>query len=156
MNITIFNRTYTVRRFGEQTVVRGYVTTSHEDFTVSLDVYPSGSETMQALPEGERRVRRLEAAGSDILHAANQDTGEKGDLLYYHGEWYECISAVLWDHTMLNHWNYVFVLVPQDAAGTIDLSDPGTDEDTESEDGEEESESTEDAADEGDVSDESE
>ena len=136
MNITIFNKKYLVRRFGEQKVVKGYVTTSHEDFTVSLNVHPPGSDTIQALPEGERKIKRLEAAGTDVLHPANQETGEKGDLLYYHGYWYECVSAIEWDHTILNHWEYSFVLVPGDAAGTIDLSEPTDeegDDDSESE-----------------------
>ncbi|MCD8397537.1 MAG: hypothetical protein LUD12_10240 [Lachnospiraceae bacterium] len=66
----------------------------------------------------------MEGHGTDILVAANQDAGVKGDLLYYHGDWYECVSAVEWDHTILNHWNYKFSLVPKDAAGTVDLEEP--------------------------------
>lgn len=124
MNITIFNREYTVRRFGEQKTIRGYVATDYTDFTVSLHVH-AGSENIQAVPEGERKVRRLEAHGTDVLRAADHNGGTKGDLLYYNGDWYECVSAVLWDHTLLNHYNYSFVVVPRDAAGTTDLAPPG-------------------------------
>lgn len=123
MNITIFNKRYWVRRFGEQTEVRGHITTEHEDFTASLNVHP-GSESEQAQPEGERRVRRLEAHGTDLLRSANHDIGQKGDLLWYHGDWYECVSAVEWDHTILNHWNYSFVQVALDAGGSIDMLEP--------------------------------
>lgn len=124
MNITIFNRKYWVRRFGEQQNVRGYLTAPYTDFVASLNVHPLGTDSIQALPEGERKIKRLEAHGTSVLRPANQHTGDKGDLLYYHGEWYECVSAVEWDHTMLSHLNYQFVLVPRDAAGTADLADP--------------------------------
>ena len=124
MNIKIFNKRYWARRFGEQVNVKGYLTTPHSDFSVSLNVHPLGNDAIQALPEGERKIKRLEAHGTDELRPSNQDAGIKGDLLYYHGYWYECISAVEWDHTMLNHLNYQFVIVPKDAAGTIDLADP--------------------------------
>lgn len=122
MNITIFNRNYRVRRFGEQRIVKGYVTTPHKDFTVSLHVHPAGNDTINALPEGERKIKRLDAHGTDILRAADQTAGVKGDLLYYQGAWYECVSAVEYDHTLLSHWNYAFVIVPKDASGTIDLA----------------------------------
>ncbi len=121
LNITIFNKKYRVRRFGEQSVVKGYVTTGHTDFTANLHVHPAGSDTINALPEGERKVKRLEAHGTDVLRSANQDAGVKGDLLYYHGDWYECVSAVEYDDTILAHWNYEFVIVPEDAAKSVDL-----------------------------------
>lgn len=124
MNIRIFNKTYWFRRFGSQSTVKGYVTTPHRDFAASLNVHPPSADTIQALPEGERKVKRLEASGTDVLLASDQARGIKGDLLYYHGDWYECISAIEWDHTILNHWEYVFVLVPKDAAGTVDLAEP--------------------------------
>ena len=128
MNITLFNKKYWARRFGEQKIVRGYATSGRTDFVVSLNVHPLGTDQQLALPEGERRIKRLEAHGTDGLIVANQSTGVKGDLLYYHGYWYECIDAQEWDHTVLSHINYQFVIVPDDIAGTIDLSDaPKTD-----------------------------
>lgn len=124
MNITIFNKKYWARRFGPQRNVKGYLTTTHEDFTVSLNVHPVGNDTIQALPEGERKIKRLEAHGTSVLKPSDHEGNIKGDLLFYHGNWYECISAAEWDHTVLNHINYQFVIVPKDAAGTIDLEDP--------------------------------
>lgn len=125
MNITIFNRKYWVRRFGEQVNVKGFLKTTHKDIVVSMHVHPVGANTMQALPEGERMVKRLEGHNCDTeIFASNQDSGRKGDLLFYGGAWYECVSAVLWDHTILSHWNYQFTLVPLDSANSIDLSAP--------------------------------
>ena len=124
MNITLFNKRYWARRFSGTRIVKGYQTSVYEDFVVSLNVHPMNNDSIQALPEGERLIKRLEAEGSDVLIPADQDSGTKGDLLYYHGKWYECVSAVEWDHTMLSHINYQFTVVPEDGAGTIDLTPP--------------------------------
>lgn len=124
MNITIFNKKYWARRFSDMEIVKGYQTSDHTDFAVSLNVHPMGNDAIQALPEGERMIRRLEAEGTDILIPADQDSGTKGDLLYYHGRWYECVAAEEWDHTLLSHINYKFTVVPEDGAGTIDLTPP--------------------------------
>lgn len=129
MNISIFNRNYRVRRFGEQRYVRGYAASCHTDMMVSLHVHPVGKDTIQVTPGGERKVKRLEAHGTDVLCTANHDAGLKGDLLYYKGAWYECVSAVEYDHTLLSHWNYEFVIVPKDVAGTVDLTDEEDEED---------------------------
>lgn len=128
MNIAIFNKKYWVRRFGEPKNVRGYITSDRKDFAVSLHIHPMGSDAMQALPEGERRMKHLEGHGTDELIPANQETGVKGDLLLYHGEWYECTSAQFWDHTLLSHTNYQFCLVPTNSPRAADITDPPTGE----------------------------
>lgn len=93
---------------------------------VSLNVHPLSTDQIKALPEGERKLKRIEAQGTDTLVVADEATGTKGDLLYYMGDWYECVSAQIWDHTILNHTNYQFVLVPKDASRSIDTEDPPT------------------------------
>ena len=100
MNITIFNKKYWVRRFGNPKNVRGYI---------------MGADSLQALPEGERKMKHLEGHGTDILTPANQETGVKGDLLLYKGDWYECTAAQEYDHTVLGHLNYQFCLVPKNS-----------------------------------------
>lgn len=120
MNISIFNRKYWVRRFGAQKAVKGYFTSDHEDFVASLHVHPMGTDQLQALPEGERNVKHLEGHGTDILLAADQDKGTKGDYLLYKGDWYECTSAQEYDHTLLSHYNYQFVIIPKDSAKSKD------------------------------------
>lgn len=124
MNISLFNKKYWLRHFGKQRVVKGYLTSGKEDRIVSLNVHPLGTDKQQALPEGEREIKRLEAHGTDELVVADKDTNRKGDLLYYHGEWYECVNAQLWDHTVLAHMNYQFVIVPKSGAKSIDTDNP--------------------------------
>lgn len=89
-------------------------------------MHPLSTDQIKALPEGERKLKRLEAQGTDTLVVADEATGTKGDLLYYMGDWYECVSTQIWDHTILNHTNYQFVLVPKDASRSIDTEDPPT------------------------------
>ena len=136
MNITIFNKNYWVRRLGEQKVIKGIVTNGKTDFIASLHIHPTSTDQQMALPEGERKIKRLEGHGSVVLKTANQDTGEKGDLLLYFGDWYECVSAQLHDHTILSHINYQFTLVPRDAAGTIDTANPPEEDPSGKEEGE--------------------
>lgn len=127
MNIRIFSELYWIRRFGDQKNIKGYLASPYTDFCASLNVHPLSTDQVQALPEGERKVKRLEAQGEVKLVAADEKLNRKGDLLYYHGDWYECVSSQVWDHTVLSHFNYQFVLVPTDAAGSIDLEPPAGD-----------------------------
>lgn len=126
MNITLFNKKYWVRRFEEQKEVKGYITSGYHDFVVSMNVHPTGSDGLDHKGAGARRTKHLEGHSSDLLVTADQSRNQKGDLLYYMGEWYECISAQLWDHTVLSHLNYQFSLVPNDASRSMDLVNPPT------------------------------
>lgn len=128
-NIRIFNKNYVVRRFCEQKNINGYLTASYEDFVASMNVHPLSTDAMQALPEGERKVKRLEGHSSVALVTADEKSNRQGDLLYYHGDWYECVSAQMWDHTLLSHLNYQFILVPTDASGTPDTAPPSIEPD---------------------------
>ena len=124
MNIRIFNKNYVVRRFGEQKNFNGYLTSEYEDFVASLNVHPLSADQMQALPEGQRKVKRLEAHGEVKLVVADEKLNRKGDMLYYHRDWYECVSSQIWEHTILSHLNYQFVLVPEDVSQSPDMLPP--------------------------------
>lgn len=122
MNISLFNKDYWLRRFGEQREVKGYLTSDYTDYVVSLNVHPMGSDALQALPEGERSVKHLEGHGNYNLVAANRQANTKGDLLLYNGIWYECTATQMFDHTMLSHYNYQFVEVPNESNGDYDIT----------------------------------
>ena len=125
MNISLFNKLYWLRsEDGQQRLVKGYLVSDKKDGVVSIHVHPLGTDAIQALPEGERKLKRLEGHGSYKLNTGDQGANKKGDLLYYHGDWYECLSCQLHDHTMLAHFNYQFVIVPKDASGATDLKPP--------------------------------
>lgn len=108
----------------EQKNFKGYLTSEYEDFVASLNVHPLSTDQMQALPEGQRKVKRLEGHGEVELVVADEKQNRKGDMLYYHRDWYECVSSQIWEHTILSHFNYQFVLVPDDVSQSPDMLPP--------------------------------
>lgn len=112
MAIGLFKREYTLRRYGEQKIVGGYAAAPYTDTTAILNVQPLSSDDLQALPEGERSVKRVKSFGSEKITAANEYSNVSGDRLFYHGFWYECKSSVYWDHTFLRHYQSEFVILP--------------------------------------------
>lgn len=105
-----------MRRFGKEEIADGYGRASYEDFDAALNVQPLSADELQALPEGERRVKRLKAYGDLIFTTADQSSGRRGDWLLYYDHWYECVSSLGWDHTLLSHCKSEFVEVPEDEA----------------------------------------
>ena len=112
MGIMLFKKPYTVRKHQAQEIVNGYAVAPFFDVTMKLNVAPLGSDDLQALPEGERAVKRVNAFGPDKITSADDAQGVPGDYLYYYGQWYKCISSVYWDHTFLRHYESQFVLLP--------------------------------------------
>lgn len=108
----LFRHNYTIRRHKEQKIIDGYAYAQYEDFEVALNVQPQSSDSISANAEGERRVKRLKAYGDFEFTAADQTRGQRGDFLLYKGVWYECMSALDWDHTILCHNKAEFVEIP--------------------------------------------
>ena len=99
-----FKHQYVARRLKPDTNHGGYSAPGgHEDFLVTLNVQPLSSDELQALPEGQRTVKRIKAIGETKFQPADEETGTEGDRLYYGGKWYECKSCHTWDHTILAH-----------------------------------------------------
>lgn len=115
--LALFKKKYIVRRYGEQSFEGGYEKSNHEDFVTLLDVQPLTSDELQALPEGERVVRRFKAFGAAALRTADAATGTKADLVYVEGAWYEVKSSNPWRHiSLLAHNNVELVLVDKQPA----------------------------------------
>ena len=111
--LKIFRRSFTIRHFGHEEIVDGYRYATYQDREVLLNVQPLFADELQALPEGERRTKRLKAYGNYTFTTADQSTGKRGDWLFYCGRWYECVSSLDWDHTMLWHCKSEFVEVAE-------------------------------------------
>lgn len=111
MAFGIFRRKFTIRHFGKDEVIEGYAHTTYTDTKTKLNVQPLSADELLALPEGERRTKRLKAYGDLTFTTADQSSGRRGDWLLYDGHWYECVSSLNWDHTMLSHCKSEFVEV---------------------------------------------
>lgn len=132
MGIQIFRRQFTVRRFGAEENIDGHSIAPYTDISgVKLDVQPLSTDELQALPEGERRTKRMKAFGDFVFTPADQETGRRGDWLYYkgrmdpEGHWYECVSALGWDHTLLAHCRSEFVQVAKAESYGLDFPEGG-------------------------------
>jgi len=112
MSIGLFKKPYTIRRHGEQTVTDGYAWYPYTDIITRLNVQPQAPNEFDAAPEGDRTIKRLKSWGPAQLTSANEYTGQPGDYLFYKGIWYECLSSVEWDHTMLRHFQSDFTALP--------------------------------------------
>ena len=105
-----FKHDYVARRFKEDTYENGYAAPGgSEDFTVTLNVQPLNDDELQALPEGERTVRHVKTIGEVQFVSADEESDTQGDRLFYEGRWFECKSCHKWDHTLLSHYESVFV-----------------------------------------------
>ena len=123
MAIGIFRRTYTLRRFGEQTITDGYADAPYTEITVRLNVQPLSANELKALPEGERTIKRVKAFGAAKLISADKTAQRPGDWLFCDGEWYECRTCVHWLHTPLHHCEAEFVLLEQQPPQEVDGND---------------------------------
>ena len=75
MGFGIFRRKFKIRRFGEDEIINGYAHAIYTDTETSLNVQPLSADELLALPEGERRTKRLKAYGDLIFTTADQSTG---------------------------------------------------------------------------------
>lgn len=105
--LDIFKRNYVARRYEQQQWKGGYERSPHRDFTVMLNVQPLTADELQALPEGERGVKRFKAFGATTLRGADVKAGTKADLVYIGGDWYEVRSSNDWRHISILSHNYV-------------------------------------------------
>ena len=115
MPLGIFRKPYVVRRREPQKVINGYATSAFSDIYVRLNVQPKVPNKFEGREEGDLTVNRLRAWGADKLTSADELTGTPGDLLFYKGRWYECISCVEWHNTLLAHYQSDFVIMPVDS-----------------------------------------
>lgn len=117
MGMGIFRRAFVIRRFGAENIVNGYGIAQYRDEIATLNVQPLSKDELSALPSGVNRVKRMKAFGDLVFTTADQTAGKRGDWLWYQGKmdpeghWYECVSSLGWDHTMLGHCRSEFVLV---------------------------------------------
>lgn len=134
MGLGIFRRNFVIRRFGSEELVNGYGVAPYEDKVTSLNVQPLSKDELYSLPEGQRTTKRMKAFGDLVFTTADQATGRRGDWLFYQGRmdpeghWYECVSSLGWDHTMLGHCRSEFMQVSEAEARRFPLPETSADD----------------------------
>lgn len=122
MNIQIFNRDYVMRRYAPDG--------SFVESTIHIHLYPEENGTSVPWAETEGIVRHISGHGMVPLREADIAGGTKADRVLYKGRWYECTSSALFDHTVLAHYNYQFIVLPEEAVETITLFNSVYDEES--------------------------
>ena len=112
--LDLFKKTYAARRYGPQKFVDGYEKSSWSDFSVRLNVQPLTADELQALPEGERAVKRYKAFGASGLRTSNVQDGTKADLVFIGDRWYEVRSSNDWHHLPILAHDYVELVQIED------------------------------------------
>ena len=112
VGLSIFRKPYTVRQHGVETRKRGLASSPYTDVKMSLNIQPQAPDSFEGREEGDVTVKQLKSWGNKRLTSADEHNNVPGDLLFYQGAWYECISSVSWSHTPLAHYQSDFVILP--------------------------------------------
>jgi hypothetical protein len=99
---------------------------AYTDLSVNLNVQPLSKNELQALPEGERTIKRVKTFGMDALVSADEHMQTAADLLFYDGLWYECKTCVHWLHTPLTHYEAEFVVLSDQSSEPPIIIEGGT------------------------------
>lgn len=108
-----FGKTYSLRRFEENTIVNGYPTAGYEDIRVFLDVQTISDDEVKE-DTGSRDAMMLKTFGDFPIRCTKQEDGLQPDRLFYDGRWYECSASRLSQNTFIKHWTSTFVLLPEE------------------------------------------
>jgi len=122
MLLGLWQKERTVRRFSPQTTDGGFGYTAHSDIKVMADVQtPDRKQSTDT--DGDSTVQHLKVFSNEKFLTADENSGQRADLLWYQEKWFECRASRLSENTMLAHWTSEFVqLADQPAA-------PGEEED---------------------------
>lgn len=108
----IWKSYYTMRRYGEQQVVRGNVVRSYTESQVFLDIQPVMNE-MTVTEGGKRVIKRITAYGNEMMHTEDVKNGIPADRIYFDGAWFECESSMKYEHSIVSHYTTSFVRVSE-------------------------------------------
>lgn len=134
--MNIFKRNYVLRTYSRQTTKKGYaVIASYKDRMVRLNVQPTVAVDLKNLSEGDRAGKSIKSYGDFPVQTADVKKGYRADRLYYAGEWYECVSSSLYEHTPLYHWKSLYVKVSEvdDTDGEPSIDEDNTDDEADGE-----------------------
>ena len=106
--MNFFRRPYTLRRYREPKIVRGYSSIPYENLTLPMDVQTMGDAVITD-GDGSRSVQRLKVFCDDEILVENTLEKQKADRLWFQGKWFECRSSRLSENTPLRHWTATFV-----------------------------------------------
>lgn len=113
--MNFFRKPYTLRRFSEPKIIRGYPSVLYEERTLLMDVQTM-EDAVITESDGSRSVQRLKVFCDEEVLVENTVRKQKADRLWFQGKWFECRASRLSENTPLRHWTSTFVeCLDQDA-----------------------------------------
>lgn len=106
--MNFFRKPYTLRRYKEPKIIRGYHSIPYEEFTLPMDVQTM-EDTVITTPDGSESVQRLKVFCDEEILVENTVRKQKADRLWFQGKWFECRSSRLSENTPLRHYTATFV-----------------------------------------------
>lgn len=105
MPLGLWRKEHIIRRYsGCMEVQDGYaIPESYNDMIILMDVQTTkkGHTTDES---GDYTLQHLKAFSDDEVMTASEVGKQRADCLWYQGKWFECVSSVLSENTILRHY----------------------------------------------------
>ncbi len=96
---------------GEYNTAGVWVEGQPATLSIPMSVQPMKLSEMEALPEGRRSSRAVKIYSDAELIAADQDTGQNGDIVTWLGKKWEVVSCMPYQGGVIPHWKALAVEV---------------------------------------------
>ena len=125
--MNFLKRPYTIRRYLEPKIVRGYSSIPFEDLTLPMDVQTL-EDMVITTPDGSKSIQRLKVFCDSMILVESEAKQQKADRLWFQDTWFECKSSRLSDNTPLRHWTATFVECLDQEPGPSDKESEGSED----------------------------
>lgn len=106
--MNFFMRPYTLRRYLESQIIRGYHSIPYKELTLLADIQTM-EDVVITMEDGSESVQHLKVFCDEEILVENTAKKQKADRLWFQGKWFECRSSRLSENTPLRHYTATFV-----------------------------------------------
>lgn len=106
--MNFFKRPYTIKRYLEPKIIKGYSSIPYEFLTLPMDIQTL-ENILITMQDGSRSVQQLKVFCDSEILMENEDTQQKADRLWFQNKWFECKECRLSNNTPLRHYTAKFI-----------------------------------------------
>lgn len=110
--MTFFKRKVKIRRHSDTSVINGYHTAAWSEFYADVNVQESNNN-MRPNEEGKSDSMSITTYSDCEFKIADNLNQANADMLEYNSNWYECVSCVFYDNTILKHYTSQWNRLPE-------------------------------------------
>lgn len=109
MPLGLWRKPRIVRRYEASEAKGGYAMPGGAtDIVIKMDVQTL-KKSHTTSDDGDYTLQRVKAFSDDQVFTADQLTQKRADCLWFQGKWFECVSCILSENTVLKHYTSEFV-----------------------------------------------